>query len=72
LVRALIAVAANLDARDDTGATALLWATHRQHHPIIELLLAAGADRTTKNHGGLTAIDLAEINQDRLAIDLLR
>jgi uncharacterized protein len=71
LVRALIAAKAHLNLRDETGATALLWATHRQYHPIMELLLSAGADRTHKNHGGLTALDLAEINQDGLAIDLL-
>jgi ankyrin repeat protein len=49
-----------------------MWATHHQDRAIIELLLAAGADRACKNHGGLTAIDLAEINHDRQTIDLLK
>jgi ankyrin repeat protein len=48
-----------------------MWATHRQQHRIIELLLTAGANRTHQNQGGLTALDLAHINKDRHAIDLL-
>jgi uncharacterized protein len=48
-----------------------MWATHHHHHQTIELLLTAGADRTYKNPGGLTALDLAELDRDRVAIDLL-
>ena len=72
LVRSLITAKVLLDLRDDTGATALMWATHRQHHPIVQLLLAAGADRYCKNKGGLTALDLAEINGDQQSRDLLK
>ena len=70
-MRSLITAGAALDVRDDSGATALMWATHCRNPTIIELLLATGADRTCKNDGGLTALDLAELNDDRHAIDLL-
>ena len=71
LVRSIISATANLNIQDDTGATALMWATHRRHHGILELLLNGGVDRTLKNQGGLTALNLAEINRDKFAIDLL-
>lgn len=72
LMRSLIDAGVDLDTPDDTGATALMWATHRQQYPIIKLLLAAGSDRTCKNLGGLTALDLAQMNRDRHANELLR
>ena len=71
LVRSIVDAKVDLDIRDDSGATALMWATHRRHHRVIELLLAAGCDRTCKNPGGLAALDLAQMNRDRSAIALL-
>ena len=71
LVRSIVDAKVDLNIQDDSGATALMWATYRRHHRVIELLLAAGCDRTCKNPGGLTALDLAQMNRDRSAIALL-
>lgn len=45
----LLAEGAAIDARDDTGATALLVATHADHRAAAEALIAAGADVNAKD-----------------------
>jgi len=43
-VRRLLAAGANVDERDRTGFTALIWAARRGETESVQLLLAAGAD----------------------------
>jgi N-acyl-D-amino-acid deacylase len=61
LVRLMAARGANLDARDRTGATALMWAAFNESGDaaIVEYLLARGADPSAANKAGETALDWA-------------
>ena len=43
-IERLIAAGADIDARDGSGATALLTATHRNHLEAARVLILAGAD----------------------------
>jgi uncharacterized protein len=64
-VRQLIAFHVNLNYQDKTGATALMWAANQRRVEIVEILLAAGADRQIRNQGGLSAADIAKLSGNR-------
>jgi uncharacterized protein len=68
LVRQLIAYHVDLNHQDKTGATPLMWAANQRRVEIIEILLNAGADRTIRNQGGLTAADIAKLSGNRATI----
>lgn len=54
----LIESSASLDdAAFDGGSTALHVAVHKDHHELVRLLLAAGADPTLEDRGGRSAAD---------------
>mmetsp|Transcript_10253 Transcript_10253/g.20087 ORF Transcript_10253/g.20087 Transcript_10253/m.20087 type:complete len:598 (-) Transcript_10253:352-2145(-) len=58
-VRALIDLGIDVDARDQHGATALIWATMLpQAHHIINLLLDAGASPNLQCNLGVSQVDL--------------
>jgi ankyrin repeat protein len=59
VVRALIAVTRDLDARQGSGWTPLMLAAANGMAAAVHLLLAAGADWTLANDDGHTALDLA-------------
>jgi ankyrin repeat protein len=59
VVRALIAVTRDLDARQGSGWTPLMLAAANGMAASVQLLLAAGADWTLANDAGQTALDLA-------------
>ena len=59
LVHLLLAFAVDLDARQQSGWTALHAAAHRDHAELVALLCAAGADRQLRNEAGLDAMDIA-------------
>lgn len=48
--------AADIDAEDATGETALLRAARRGHHTAVELLLQHGASTEKANRGGVTPL----------------
>lgn len=49
----------DVNAQDDFGYTALMYAASAGHARIVETLLAAGSDLRLKNRQGLASIDLA-------------
>jgi hypothetical protein len=61
LVRLMAAKGANLDARDRSGATALMWATFNDTGDarMVEALIQLGADPLAANKSGETALDWA-------------
>ena len=56
----LIENGADRDARDVTGATALIKAATRCDRDMIRLLLSYGANAGLKTNDGQTAVDIAE------------
>jgi ankyrin repeat protein len=60
VVRLLIAVTADLDARQGGGWTPLMLASANGMAETVDALLAAGADRTLVNDAGKTASALAQ------------
>jgi ankyrin repeat protein len=61
-VRALLADAIDVNAREGDGATALHWAVGADDIAIVDLLLAAGARVDVANDLGVTALHLAAAN----------
>ena len=53
------------------GESALHVAAKRNHVAVVELLLAAGAQRRLKNRDGLTALRVAEAEGSSEAIAVL-
>lgn len=61
-VRALLADAVDVNAREGDGATALHWAASADDLAIVDLLLAAGARADAANDLGVTPLHLAAAN----------
>lgn len=63
----------DVDAADDDGATALLWATHAVDHQLVRALLQAGADANRANRYGATplaeAVKLGDVALATLLLD---
>ena len=59
LPEALLEAGAEVDAKDNDGATALMEAARRGHAAAIAALLAAGAEVEAKYNEGATALMLA-------------
>ena len=58
-VRALLARAVDVNAREPDGTTALHWAAHKGDAEAVRLLLAAGADVEAANRYAVTPLMLA-------------
>src|SRR5262249_40320058 len=74
LLRAMVARGADLEARDRSGSTALMWAAFDEHGEaaMVEQLLAMGADPGASNQAGETALDWALRRGDTPAVAALR
>jgi|GEM_PF-1189769 len=55
-VRSLLEAGSDLEARDENGLTALMWAIRERRKDIAELLLAAGADVNARDLDGQTTL----------------
>jgi len=67
LVQPLRGKVIEIDAADNRGNTALMWAATRGHPNVVTLLLSKGADPGIKNTSGLSALDMAE-KKNRLEV----
>jgi len=73
LVQALIAAGADINLRDRSDATALMWASHRGYGEIVKVLLEIpNIELDWVNKGGYTALKLAEFNQYPEVVTLLK
>jgi hypothetical protein len=74
LVRTMVENGADLDARDRSGSTALMWAAFNETGDagIVNALLAWGADPAATNQAGETALDWALRRGDTPAVAALR
>jgi len=51
-----------MDAVDDDGWSALMYAAHHGHADIVDFLIEKGVDRNLTTHSGLKASQLAYFN----------
>jgi ankyrin repeat protein len=59
-VKDLLAKGANVNAKDESGQTALLWVAPARDNPeMVKLLIAKGADVNAKDNEGTTALMIA-------------
>jgi uncharacterized protein len=70
-VRGLIAAAADVQAPQNDGATALHWAVFKGNLEMAAMLMRAGADPTAANREGVTPLWLASVNGDAAMIRAL-
>jgi uncharacterized protein len=70
-VRLLLAAGAEVDARDEDGATALGAAAAAGHLPVVEALLAAGANARHKDKRGQTPLTYAADHQHEQVVERL-
>ena len=71
-VEQAIAAGADVNAKDDSNITPLLWAIDKSHKEIVELLITKGADVNFKDIAGQTPLDWAESGKFTEIADLLR
>ena len=71
IVKYLIDLGADVNAKDKEGKTALMLAVWRERLNIVKLLVANKADKKAKNNEGLEAADIAEIAGNGEIIDYL-
>jgi ankyrin repeat protein len=68
-VKTLIDAGAGVNAKDEDGATALLWAAVEGHTETAKVLIDAGADVNTKDKEyGATAL-MGEAHRDGKGLD---
>ena len=74
LVRLMAAKGADLNVRDRSGATALMWAAFNDNGDaaMVDALIALGADPLAANKAGETALDWAARRGETAAVAALR
>lgn len=71
IARCLLDAGAEVDQREDEGATPLMYAAARGDLRTVEILLARGADPSAKDKDGWTAWDWAVDKENPEIADLL-
>jgi ankyrin repeat protein len=71
IAETLLRLGADVNARNDFGATALMLAAHRGKLGLVTALLAQGADRSIKNCRGESALTLAQQGGHHAVVALL-
>jgi ankyrin repeat protein len=71
VLRAFLAKGGDLNARDESGRTALHWAVARRVPESVIELIAAGADLGAADRDGMTALSLARSKNSPEIADLL-
>lgn len=61
----------HIDIRDEEGRTLLHWAVDGDHQVLVDLLLARGADVTTKDGEGETPLDYARLCEHEALVKVL-
>lgn len=72
VIKALIAGGADVDAKDENGSTALLWAAQFCDAEAVKALIAAKANVNAKAKGGATPLMMANVFQRTEIVALLK
>jgi len=72
IAKGLVERGADVNAKSNTGTTALMIAATHNNPPMIGLLIESGADIDAKNNQGKTAQDVAELNGNIEAAQAIR
>ena len=70
-IEGLLAAGAEVDAKDEKGITALLYASSEGHSASVEALLDAGADVDAQANDGMTALMVVAKGNTEIARALL-
>lgn len=70
-ITALVRQGANVNAREEDGATALAWAVNHSNIAIVEILLNSGANPNLANELGIGPLSLAITNGSTALVKLL-
>ena len=71
VVKKLIEEGADLNAKTDTGFTALLFASLNGHEKVVDILCKAGANLNATTNKEFTALMLASLNGHKKVVDIL-
>ena len=72
IAKGLLERGADVNAKSNSGTTALMIAATHNNPPMIGLLIESGADIDVKNNQGKTAQDVAELNGNKEAAQAIR
>ena len=70
-VKRALSEGARIDAKDDEGMSALLWAAYKDHEAIVQWLIEQGADTTLKSQSGRTILSYAIQNKNESLVRYL-
>ena len=70
-VQAELDKGADVNAKNESGVTPLLWAAWKGHKEVAELLIANGADVNSKNDRGMTPLHQAALGGHKEIAELL-
>lgn len=68
IIKYLIKIEVNLDAKDNKGMTPLLYAVGEKNKEAVEIIIESGADANVVDDKGNTALHIIAVNSKRLAL----
>ena len=72
IVQWIIDAGVDVNAKDNVGRTALMWASCNGYKDIVKMLLNADADVNIKDKDGWTAVMTASYNEHKDLVELLK